>query len=149
MAWQGGKLHGGQRKKPVILLILLFILATATAALGMSLYGAKMAHTKLWLRLQEQGMDALGFLCNFPLFFIIHHHITRRPDPPTDPSIFFPLPSEVKITKMQQSMAEVKVEAVDSLSKNNDLISERDYQKQQQQATSDTLREVRSFLSSK
>ncbi|KAH7624103.1 hypothetical protein Ndes2526B_g01358 [Nannochloris sp. 'desiccata'] len=102
MAWQGGKFHGGQRKKPVILLTLVFILAATCAALGMSLYGAKIAHNRLWQHLQEQ---------------------------------------ELKITKMQQSMAEVKVEAVDSLTKNNDLISERDFYKQQQQSDSDALRE--------
>ena len=43
-------------------------------------------------------------------------------------------------------MAEVKVEAVDSLSKNSDLINERDIYKQQQQSVSDSLREVKTKL---
>jgi hypothetical protein len=75
MAWQGGKLHGGQRKKPVILLTLLFILASACAALGMSLYGAKVAHTRLWQRLQDQGRHC-NVHSSFPtssLLFSLHH----------------------------------------------------------------------------
>jgi hypothetical protein len=139
MAWQGGKLHGGQRKKPVILLTLLFILASACAALGMSLYGAKVAHTRLWQRLQDQGRHCnvhssfQTSSCYFPSITDVQLQLTL---------FHFYFIAELKITRMQQSMAEVKVEAVDNLTKNSDLEMERDAFKDQSQRTADSLREV-------
>lgn len=79
MAWHGGKSHGGQRKKPVILLTLVFILAAICVALGMSLYGAKIAHNRLWQRLQEQGMRYGSFTAQFfslSLFLCTAHQLT-------------------------------------------------------------------------
>ena len=85
MAWQGGKVHGGQRRRPVILLTLLFILTSACAALGMSLYGAKIAHTRLWQRLQEQGMHPHYSLHLFILILSlpINHRRSRSPPDPS------------------------------------------------------------------
>ncbi len=45
---------------------------------------------------------------------------------------------------MQQSMAEVKVETVDTLSKSNDLEMERDACREQAQQSAASLQEVRS-----
>jgi hypothetical protein len=77
------------------------------------------------------------------IFFIIFIFVYRSP---ADTRLKLSFLAELKITKMQQSMAEVKVEAVDSLSKNSDLINERDIYKQQQQSVSDSLREVKTKL---
>jgi len=74
MAWHGGKIHGGQRKKPVVLLTFVFILAATCVALGMSLYGAKIAHNRLWIRLQEQGMRFGSFNA---LLFILHSCVSH------------------------------------------------------------------------
>lgn len=79
------------------------------------------------------------FLFFIPVFLINHRHqltLGRK----------LSFLAELKITKMQQSMAEVKVESVDTSNKNSDLVSERDLYKQQQQSASDTLREVRTKL---
>ena len=145
MAWQGGKLHGGQRKRPVFLLTLIFILASACAALGMSLYGAKLAHTRLWERLQDQGTCPCFPLHSLLTFTSHFHHSPTRADQLTTFKFLF-LSTELTILKMQQSMAEVKVEAVDNLSSKNDLTTERDFYKQEQQSALEAVREVSKII---